>query len=60
MKSNYYSSVKEYYDIDSTNFENRYWENQTLQRIRSSFRKESIGLIQKASLHWLSKKISLL
>lgn len=50
MKNNYYSSVKDYYDIDSTNFENRYWENQTLQRIRSSFRKESVGLIQESVL----------
>lgn len=42
MSSSYYKNVKDYYDIDSTNFENRYWENQTLQRIRSSFRKESL------------------
>ena len=50
MKKTYYKEVKDYYDEDSTNFENRYWDNQTLQRIRSSFRKESIGLITKSVL----------
>lgn len=38
MENNYYQQVKAYYDIDSENFESRYWENNTLQRIRSSFR----------------------
>lgn len=41
MKTNYYDDIKEYYNIDSGNFEERYWENKTLQRIRNSFRKTS-------------------
>ncbi|BDS09650.1 class I SAM-dependent methyltransferase [Aureispira anguillae] len=41
MDSKYYKEVKAYYDIDSENFESRYWENITLQRIRNSFREES-------------------
>lgn len=39
MKDSYYHKVKSYYNEDSKSFEERYWENQTLQRIRKSFRK---------------------
>ena len=38
MKTNYYHSVGTYYDKDAIDFEHRYWENDTLQRIRQSFR----------------------
>ena len=38
MKTNYYYSVGTYYDKDAIDFEHRYWENDTLQRIRQSFR----------------------
>ena len=38
MNGQYYSKVKEYYNLDSQNFEKRYWENETLQKIRNSFR----------------------
>lgn len=41
MKTDYYEQIKTYYNADSGNFEDRYWENQTLQRIRNSFRKVS-------------------
>ncbi len=42
MESKYYREVKEYYNEDSLNFEDRYWENPTLQRIRESFRAETV------------------
>jgi ubiquinone/menaquinone biosynthesis C-methylase UbiE len=35
---NYYSQVGAYYDRDATDFEQRYWHNSALQRIRQSFR----------------------
>lgn len=38
MAKKYYDKVKLYYNEDSSNFEERYWENITLQRIRNSFR----------------------
>ena len=38
MKTNYYNKVGKYYDKDAIDFEHRYWENDTLQRIRQSFR----------------------
>lgn len=38
MSEKYYTKVKKYYNEDSENFENRYWKNATLQRIRNSFR----------------------
>jgi len=41
MENDYYTKVKDYYNIDSEGFEGRYWENITLQRIRNSFREES-------------------
>lgn len=37
----YYDEVGAYYDQDAPQFENRYWENQTLQTIRKSFREET-------------------
>lgn len=40
-EKDYYKKVQNYYDQDSANFENRYWENQTLQKIRESFRSET-------------------
>jgi ubiquinone/menaquinone biosynthesis C-methylase UbiE len=40
-KKDYYKKVQEYYNEDSYNFEDRYWENETLQRIRNSFREET-------------------
>ena len=41
MANQYYDKVKSYYNEDSDNFEGRYWENITLQRIRTSFRKHT-------------------
>ncbi|MEX2380015.1 MAG: class I SAM-dependent methyltransferase [Vicingaceae bacterium] len=38
---NYYDKVGAYYDEDAPEFEDRYWENKTLQQIRSSFREET-------------------
>jgi ubiquinone/menaquinone biosynthesis C-methylase UbiE len=41
MDSNiYYQKVANYYDHDACNFEERYWSNSILQRIRQSFREE--------------------
>lgn len=40
MTSNYYKSVKNYYDKDAADFDNRYWQNPVLQLIRQSFREE--------------------
>ncbi len=40
-QSEYYDKVGAYYDEDAPQFEKRYWENQTLQKIRSSFREET-------------------
>jgi ubiquinone/menaquinone biosynthesis C-methylase UbiE len=48
MANKYYDQVKDYYDQDSTNFEDRYWKNKTLQRIRNSFRKVSTNEISNA------------
>lgn len=39
--SNYYKKVGAYYDEDAPQFENRYWANKTLQKIRASFREET-------------------
>lgn len=39
--SSYYDKVGAYYDEDAPQFENRYWANKTLQKIRSSFREET-------------------
>lgn len=39
--STYYEKVGVYYDEDAPLFEKRYWANGTLQKIRSSFRKET-------------------
>lgn len=36
----YYQKVANYYDIDAGDFEDRYWRNPVLQRIRQSFREE--------------------
>ena len=38
MISNYNKQVGDYYDIDSKNFDKRYWSNHILQRIRQDFR----------------------
>lgn len=39
--SGYYQRVGAYYDEDAPQFENRYWANSTLQKIRNSFREET-------------------
>lgn len=39
-KTVYYRQVADYYDVDAGNFEERYWGNCVLQRIRQSFREE--------------------
>jgi len=36
----YYQKVADYYDRDACDFEERYWKNPVLQRIRQSFREE--------------------
>lgn len=36
----YYQDVADYYDRDARSFEERYWKNAALQRIRQSFREE--------------------
>ncbi|WP_421753914.1 class I SAM-dependent methyltransferase [Croceimicrobium sp.] len=36
----YYDDVGNYYDKDARDFENRYWKNRALQRIRQAFREE--------------------
>ncbi len=36
----YYQEVADYYDHDAGNFEERYWRNAALQRIRQSFREK--------------------
>lgn len=36
--SEYYNKVETYYDQDAVDFENRYWKNPVLQRIRQDFR----------------------
>jgi ubiquinone/menaquinone biosynthesis C-methylase UbiE len=36
----YYQRVARYYDADSVDFEERYWANPVLQRIRQAFREE--------------------
>ena len=36
----YYEEVGNYYDKDAVDFEQRYWKNPVLQRIRQSFREE--------------------
>lgn len=46
----YYNKVKEYYNFDSQNFEKRYWDNQTLQKIRQSFRDVSNRFPQESLL----------
>ena len=46
MANTYYNKVKEYYNEDSLNFEDRYWENPTLQRIRESFREETTPYVK--------------
>jgi|TARA_B110000444_G_scaffold240328_1_gene255577 ubiquinone/menaquinone biosynthesis C-methylase UbiE len=38
MNSKYYNQIGDYYDKDAVDFEHRYWKNDTLQRIRQSFR----------------------
>ena len=40
-EKDYYKKVQAYYNQDSENFEHRYWENKTLQKIRESFRSET-------------------
>jgi len=40
-QSSYYEKVSAYYDEDAPKFEDRYWENKTLQKIRKSFRDET-------------------
>jgi len=37
-RTDYYQRVARYYDVDAANFEERYWANPVLQRIRQSFR----------------------
>ncbi len=39
-ESTYYQKVADYYDEDARDFEERYWRNVVLQRIRQSFREE--------------------
>ncbi|WP_157971894.1 class I SAM-dependent methyltransferase [Pleomorphovibrio marinus] len=39
-ESTYYQKVADYYDEDARDFEERYWNNAVLQRIRQSFREE--------------------
>ena len=41
MISNYNKQVRDYYDIDSNDFDNRYWNNFILQRIRQDFRENT-------------------
>ena len=41
MISNYNKQVGDYYDIDSNDFDNRYWNNFILQRIRQDFRENT-------------------
>lgn len=36
----YYQKVGDYYDVDAPKFEERYWQNQTLQITRQHFRTE--------------------
>ena len=38
--SRYYSAVESYYDSDALDFDTRYWNNPTLQRMRQDFREE--------------------
>jgi len=38
MSDHYYEEVGTYYDKDAVDFEKRYWKNDSLQRIRQSFR----------------------
>ncbi len=40
MKSTYYGEIEEYYDGDAAGFEERYWQNPVLQRMRQDFREE--------------------
>lgn len=40
MSDTYYKEVGAYYDDDARDFEERYWDNPVLQRIRQSFREE--------------------
>jgi len=40
MKSTYYGKIEEYYDGDAAGFEERYWQNPVLQRMRQDFREE--------------------
>mgnify|MGYP001193958223 FL=1 len=41
MISNYNKQVGDYYDIDSNDFDKRYWNNFILQRIRQDFRENT-------------------
>lgn len=40
MKETYYRQIESYYDGDADDFDNRYWQNPVLQRIRQDFREE--------------------
>jgi len=40
VSASYYQQVAEYYDRDAGDFDDRYWKNLVLQRIRQSFREE--------------------
>ncbi len=40
MKETYYRQIEKYYDNDAGDFDNRYWQNPVLQRIRQDFREE--------------------
>ena len=44
---NYYQSVGEFYDANCSRYEEFYWRNQTLQRIRQAFREQ----LKRQSLH---------
>jgi ubiquinone/menaquinone biosynthesis C-methylase UbiE len=40
MSKTFYEIVGDYYDYDAPDFDYRYWQNPTLQRIRQSFREQ--------------------
>lgn len=40
MKEQYYRTVETYYDEDAGDFDERYWKNPVLQRIRQEFREQ--------------------
>ncbi|HOI01016.1 MAG TPA: class I SAM-dependent methyltransferase [Bacteroidales bacterium] len=40
MKEDYYQTVERYYDDDAGDFDERYWKNPVLQRIRQEFREK--------------------